>query len=244
MTGTNSLFTAVLRQPVSFAILVLSIVILIVWFDYKSTIKQTQSDVTSLITPNTQTDVSGLSINRPIQLSPPGSQTNIIGQFNTGSGQQQSGAPAIDALLGRLEEKVKADPGNLDNRILLAQTYKELGRIPDATKELRNIQNQDPNNSRANLVLASILSQSNDQIELEESLQVLAKISGDDKVQPYLVELYRGDTLMNQKNLEGALKSWKQALVDMPKSDARYTILEKNVMDLSKDATSAVPAGS
>jgi cytochrome c-type biogenesis protein CcmH/NrfG len=157
------------------------------------------------------------------------------------SGEQQSGAPAIDALLGRLEEKVKADPGNLDNRILLAQTYKELGRMPDALQELRSIQQQHPENSRANLVLASILSQSSDPKELEEALQVLSNVKEDAGIQPYLIHMYQGDALIRQQNHEGALEKWQQALTTMPKSDVRYGVLEKKVMDLTSGSANILP---
>jgi len=235
LSETKSIFTTILRQPLSFAILVLSVVILIVWFDYKSTLKQSQTGTESQFSSN-------MPSSRPLQLSPPGSQPDIMN--SVGAGANQSGAPAIDALVGGLEAKVKADPGNLDNKVLLAQTYRELGRTDDATRELRDVLKQAPDNSRANLVLASILSQSDDQKELEESLKLLAKVKTDASIQPYIIDLYRGDALSHQNNPEGALKNWKQALASMPKSDARYAILEKKVMDLSKGATATTPAGS
>jgi predicted negative regulator of RcsB-dependent stress response len=243
LSGTNSLFTAMLRQPVSFAILVLSVVILIVWFDYKSTLKQMQPNAVSQPVqsmPSAPTAIEDSSPSQPLQLSPPGSQPGIMSQF--GSGANSSGAPAIDTLVGGLEAKVKADPGNLNNRLLLAQTYKELGRQEDATQELRNILKQDPSNARADLILASILSQSDDQKELQESLQLLAKIPSDAPIQPYMIDLYRGDALSRQNNTKDALKNWKQALATMPKSDARYANLEKKVMDLGKGKSAA--AGS
>lgn len=245
MSGKNTLFTSILRQPVSFAILVLAIVILVVWFDYKSTLNQAQSNMGSQSMPNAPMGNSGSSSPQPMRLSRPGTQPSIMNQFGSGASDAgQSGAPAIDALVGGLEAKVKSDPENLDNRILLAQTYRELGRLDDAKRELRNIQKQDSNNVRANLVLASILSQSDDSKELQESLKLLSDIKTDASIQPYMVDLYRGDALSHQHNNEGALKSWKQALAAMPKSDARYAILEKKIMDLSKSAASTSPAGS
>ncbi|MGD8939330.1 MAG: tetratricopeptide repeat protein [Gammaproteobacteria bacterium] len=237
MAETHSMLTSLIRHPVSFSILVLSVVILIVWFDYKSTVSP--STAVAPIEESRPAQMAGGSISQPIALSPPGAQPKIMDQFD--SSKPQSGAPAIDALLGRLEEKVKADPGNLDNRILLAQTYKELGRMPDALQELRGIQQQNPDNSRANLVLASILSQSSDPKELEEALQVLANVKEDAGIQPYLIHMYKGDALIRQQNHEGALENWKQALATMPKSDARYGVLEKKVMDLTSGSANISP---
>ena len=241
MAESQSMLTSLIRHPVSFSILVLSVVILIVWFDYKST--QTTATAVAPMAPNGSSPMGGNSSTSPIALAPPSAQPKISDQFGSAN-TQQTGAPAIDALLGRLEEKVNADPSNLDNRILLAQTYKELGRAPDALQVLRDIQQQHPENSRANLVLASILSQSNDAKELEESLQILAKIKEDASIQSYLIHMYRGDALIRQQNHQGALESWKQALASMPESDARYIMLEKKVMDLTSGVSTNVPPES
>jgi cytochrome c-type biogenesis protein CcmH/NrfG len=242
LSETNSLLKSMFRQPVSFAILILSVVILIVWLDYKSNLKQAQSNTIAQSAPVAPPFNGDKPASQPIQLSQPGSQSSIMNQFDSGSGK--TAAPAIDSLVGGLEAKVKADPGNLNNRILLAQTYRELGRIDDATKELRGILKQDPNNARGNLVLASILSQSADAKELEESLRLLAKIPSDASIQRYMIDLYRGDALNHENNPDGALKNWKQALAAMPESDARYAGLEQKIMSLSKSKPSKAPSGS
>ena len=242
MAQSHTMLTSLVRHPVSFSILVLSVVILVVWFDYKST--QSSSTVAS-VEPDLPSQLSNGTSLQPITLAPPGSQPNIMDQAGPTDGdQQQTGAPAIDALVGRLEDKVKADPANVDNRILLAQTYKELGRAPDALQEVRSIHEQHPDNSRANLVLASILSQSSDPKELQEALGLLENIKDDITVQPYLIQMYRGDALIRQQNHQGALESWKQALESMPQTDARYTLLEKKVMDLTNGAPADAPPDS
>jgi cytochrome c-type biogenesis protein CcmH/NrfG len=237
----HTILTSLVRHPVSFAILVLSVVILVVWFDYKST------HTSSMVSSGEQNAQAATAVNespKPIALAPPGSQPSIMDQAQPTMGDQESSAPAIDALLGGLEEKVKADPNNMDNRILLAQTYKELGRAPDALTELRSIQQQQPDNPRANLVLASILSQSSDPKELDEALALLSKIKDDITVQPYLIYMYKGDALIRKQDHQGALENWKQALATMPESDGRYAVLEKKVMDLTTGAPDEMKPGS
>jgi len=242
LAQSQSMLTSLVRHPVSFSILVLSIVILVVWFDYKST---QSSSTATLMEQNPASEMLNDASSQPITLAPPGSQPNVFDQAGSAApGQQQTGAPAIDALVGRLEEKVKADPDNVDNRILLAQTYKELGRAPDALQTLRTIHEQHPDNSRANLVLASILSQSSESEELNEALNLLSNIKDDITIQPYLIDMYRGDALIRQQNHQGALESWKQALTTMPESDARYAVLEKKVMDLTNGAPANELPGS
>lgn len=245
MAKSNTMFTALLRNPLSFAILVLCVVILVVWFDYKATISRSlPAAAAGISTSGSLPAVSESSEPPPIELSPPGAQPQIMNQFGAGESGQQSGAPAIDALVGRLEEKVKSDPGNLNNRILLAQTYKELGRSPDALQVLRKVHDEEPENSRANLVLASILSQSDDANDLQEALQLLEQVTKDITVQPYLIHMYRGDAFIRQKNHEEALTNWKEALASMPESDARYADLEKKVMELTNTSSSASTPGS
>ncbi|WP_455203487.1 tetratricopeptide repeat protein [Kaarinaea lacus] len=232
MATNKSIFATMLRHPSSFAVVVLSVVILLIWWDYRTNLAPQD------------TSSSSANINSPmgtqgqIALSPPNTknsgrdQPRIMDQFGS-SAESQSGAPAIEGLVSGLEAKVKADPSNTGNRILLAQTYKELGRVDDATSELRELQKIDPDNSRVNLVLASILSQSTDTKELEESLTILEKVSADETVQAYLVHMYRGDAMIRQQNHEGALAQWKLALETMPQTDARYSVLEQKILELS-----------
>lgn len=247
MSSAKSLLSSVVRNPLSFSIIVLSLVILIVWIDYRTSIGSTSdvssADISTLgqksMGSGQPTDNSGSNI----VLSPPSmansgrSQPKIVDQFGSDT-NTQSPVPAIEALVDGLETKVKSDPQNISNRILLAQTYRELGRLSDATQELRTIREMDPTHGRANLVLASILSQSEKQDELKESIQLLDGLAGDDSVQPYLVHMYRGDALMGQNDKQGALVQWKQALDVMPQSDGRYAALEKKIMDQSGNASS------
>jgi len=58
-------------------------------------------------------------------------------------------APDLGSLLGRLEDKVKAEPNNVSNRLLLAQTYNELGLTDKALDEIRAAVKQFPDHSRA-----------------------------------------------------------------------------------------------
>jgi len=142
-------------------------------------------------------------------------------------------APDLGSLLGRLEDKVKAEPDNINNRLLLAQTYNELGLIDKALEGVRAAIAQFPDHSRAKLVLASILSKRTNEPDLKEAIGLLKGLREDKSSKQYLVEMYLGDAWIRMGEHKSALQSWKLALEGMPVSDNRRTILEKGIADLN-----------
>ncbi len=138
-------------------------------------------------------------------------------------------APDLGSLLGRLEDKVKAEPNNVSNRLLLAQTYNELGLVDKSLQEVRAAVKQFPDHSRAKLVLASILSKRKNEAELKEAVGILKELQGDTDAKQYLVEMYLGDAWIRMGDHQSAKKSWKLALEGMPVSDNRRAKLEKGI---------------
>lgn len=150
-----------------------------------------------------------------------------------GSAPGRLTAPDLSSLLGRLEDKVKAEPNNVSNRLLLAQTYNELGLVDKALEEVRAAVKQFPDNSRAKLVLASILSKRKNEVELQEAVGILKGLRGDKDTKQYLVEMYLGDAWIRMGEHQSAMNSWKVALEGMPVSDNRRAKLEKGIADIS-----------
>jgi tetratricopeptide (TPR) repeat protein len=142
-------------------------------------------------------------------------------------------APDLGSLLGRLEDKVKAEPENMGNRLLLAQTYNELGLADKALNEARAARAQDPAHARAKLVLASILSARDNAEGLQEAKGLLEELKTDDGTKQYLVAMYLGDTSIRMGDHDAALSYWQQAVDTMPVSDNRRPAIEKRIADLS-----------
>lgn len=142
-------------------------------------------------------------------------------------------APDLGSLLGRLEDKVKAEPANMGNRLLLAQTYNELGLGDKALEEARAARKQDPEHARAKLVLAAILSARDGEAGLKEAKTLLEELTSNSETKQYLVAMYLGDTLIRLGDHAGALKQWQQAVDGMPVTDNRRAGLEKRIADLS-----------
>lgn len=239
MTSNNKDAASLIKQPFVIAIALVVVAIVLIWATQKPAANSEQGAPAE----TTAAQDAGPG---EIKLKPPaisGQNTPKIVQNMSGN-QQKAGsvsAPGLESLVKGLEEKVKANP-TVNNRLLLAQTYNELGMQDKALAGIRELQKEEPENGRVNLILSSILSRSTEEAKLKESLSILDKLSGDETVQQYLVNMYKGDALIRIQDHDGALKYWKLALEDMPAADNRRTILEKRIADLSMK--SDVPADS
>jgi tetratricopeptide (TPR) repeat protein len=242
LPNEKSFIANLISNPTSFSILVLSAVILIVWLDQRQ--PQTMSNAASSVsvTQAKTMDPDQSDSKSTITLKPPSFNAgNTPKILNTMGDNKQPGklqAPDLGGLLAGLEAKVAADPSNIGKRLLLAQTYNELGMVDKSLTELRKLQTEEPENNRVNLVLSSVLSKSDNEKDLKESLQILDKLVDDKSVKQYLVQLYRGNALIRQQNHEGALKSWQAALETMPEADNRRAILQQRVAELSQKENS------
>jgi len=236
MSANQSFASSIIKQPFAIAIAIIGIAILIIWANQKPSPDSNQTTAQS----GQDTGESGNTASESMQLKPPttvnsGQNTpRIVANMNQ---QQQSpgsvSAPGLEGLVKGLEDKVAADPTNVNNRLLLAQTYNELGMQDKALTEMRSLLKDNPDNGQVNLVLGSMLSRSNDKEKVKESLPLLDKASNDKTVQQYLVNMYKGDALIRMQDHAGALKHWQLALDDMPPADNRRAKLEQRISELS-----------
>ena len=236
MSADQNFASSILKKPFTVAIVIVAIAILIIWANQKPS---KSSSETTTQSGQGSGDMAS-SANDSIQLKPPSTATadqntpRIVANMNQ---QQKSpgsvSAPGLEGLVKGLEDKVAADPTNINNRLLLAQTYNELGMQDKALTELRSLQKDNPDNGRVNLVLGSILSKSNDPEKVKESLPLLDKAASDKTVQQYLVNMYKGDALIRMQDHAGALKNWQLALDNMPQADNRRAKLEQRINELS-----------
>lgn len=246
MSNSNkkSFLAGLISNPTSFSILVLSAVIIIVWLDQRGSGKQTGTlsapVANTQMAPTLSANIGQSDGLPPISLKGPSINPNDTPQILNTMGATEAGdtagklqAPDLGGLLGGLEAKVKADPGNVGKRLLLAQTYNELGMADKALMELREMHKQDAENARVNLILAQVLSSSEKEEDVKESLTLLDKLSKDKTVQQYLVHLYRGNALIRKQDHEGAMKQWQESLKTMPEADNRRAMLEQSISDLS-----------
>jgi cytochrome c-type biogenesis protein CcmH/NrfG len=81
-------------------------------------------------------------------------------------------AKSLGSLVEGLEKKVAATPENIDQQLLLAQTYNELDSREKSLVLLRKLNKQEPKNPQVKITLATVLMKSSDKQELNEALRV------------------------------------------------------------------------
>lgn len=257
MAAQQNSLASILKQPYVIALIIIAIAIGIIGISQKP--ESTPSTMASSAAKNSATPTSNSSQTASNDGSGEGSGTMPLKPQAPGGGdtpqivskmnqQRKSGsvsAPGLDRLVKGLEEKVAADPSNVNNRLLLAQTYNELGMQDKALTEMRALKKQNPDHGRVNLILGSMLSRSDDPEQVKESLPLLDKAAGDKTIQQYLVELYKGEAMIRMQDHEGALKHWKKALENMPPTDNRRAKLERRIAELSaKEGKATEKSGS
>ena len=247
-------FISWIRQPASIILIIALLIMFLMLTDQtrqNKTASSNQAAQTSTVMPSMAApsaaitlpdDLSGQPV-RPMggelpkivqRLGGPSQGTPGAAPTSTpGSNRSRLTAPDLSSLLGRMEEKVKAEPGNISNRLLLAQTYNELGLMDKALDEVRAAVKQFPDHSRAKLVLASILSKRKNEAELKEAVGILKNLRGNNDVKQYLVEMYLGNAWIRMGDHQSAKASWKLALEGMPVSDNRRAKIEKSIADIN-----------
>ncbi|MFV2056159.1 MAG: tetratricopeptide repeat protein [Thiohalomonadales bacterium] len=227
MTDKKSAISTVFQNPLSIALMIFTIVIVLIWMDYRSILKEQPVSVSS----PSGMDTQGFALTPPNLGQPATQQPKILDTL----GGNTSNAPGLDGLISGLEAKVKSDPRDVGKRILLAQTYKELGMIDKSLTALRQMIQEFPAEDRVKLVMASVLSHRQEPKELKEALTILDGLtkSKSEDIKQYLVQMYQGDAYIRLKNPDSALEKWNLALKSMPNQDNRYQILQQRIAKLN-----------
>jgi len=110
-------------------------------------------------------------------------------------------AMGLSGLVAGLEKKVAANPENIDQQLLLAQTYNELDNRAKSLKLLRSLNKQAPKNAQVKITLATILMTGVDKQELKEASQMFDEAI---KLKPdaaSMARLYQGEIRVKLDNL-------------------------------------------
>ncbi|MBL1275373.1 MAG: hypothetical protein COB30_004745 [Ectothiorhodospiraceae bacterium] len=241
-------FTVWIRHPGSI-LLIITVVLMFVVMNEQS--RQSASNIPTAFQTSSVSATAGSVPTLPVVSSiPEGGRAkmgnelpSIVRQFSAPSSRPAAvkppgrlQAPDLGSLLGRLEDKVKSDPENIGNRLLLAQTYNELGLGDKGLDEVRAALVQAPDHARAQLVLASILSARQNEQGLSEAKMLLGRLKGNADVKQYMVAMYLGDALIRLGDRDAAIKNWTVALEKMPVTDNRRAQIEKRISEITNDS--------
>lgn len=138
-------------------------------------------------------------------------------------------AGRLDDLLPTIEAKVAANPGDFDQRVLLARTYLEVGQRDKALSALRALGKDAPQNTEVLILLATSLSDGGTPDELREAYRVYDTTV---KVKPAvapMARLYQGEVLEKLGDRNGAIRVWKDYLATMSVGDQRRALFEQRI---------------
>jgi cytochrome c-type biogenesis protein CcmH/NrfG len=117
------------------------------------------------------------------------------------SKEQEPAAQSLGGLVAGLEKKVAANPENIDQQILLAQTYNELDNRDKSLKLLRTLNKQSPKNAQVKITLATILMKSEDKQELKEASQLFDEAIQLKPEAGSMARMYQGEIRVKLDNL-------------------------------------------
>lgn len=146
--------------------------------------------------------------------------------------QADAGSPNVASLadlLPGLEAKVAANPKDVDQGLLLAQTYNELGQRDKGIRELRAVHRAEPKNTEVTILLGAALMESDSRKDLNEAFALL-----DDAVRlkpavSPMARLYQGDIRARLGDTRGAVKIWQDYLNHMSAGDQRRSKFEEKI---------------
>lgn len=175
----------------------------------------------------TAADMRGLSFgNRPLAqesaMQPPAAH------------EQTQQAGNLSTLVTSLEKKVAANPDNLEQQLLLARTYQELGERDKGLKLLRKLHQRDSGNPELNLTLATVLMAGSDKQELQESERLLEGAVSLNPQTTAMARLYQGDIQLKLGDRARALKIWKGYLARLPAGSEQRALFQERIKQASQ----------
>lgn len=114
---------------------------------------------------------------------------------------KEPAAMSLSGLVAGLEKKVEANPENIDQQLLLAQTYNQLDNRTKSLKLLHSLNKKEPKNAQVKVTLASILMTGEDNQELKQASQLFDEAI---KLKPEvasMARLYQGEIRVKLDNM-------------------------------------------
>jgi cytochrome c-type biogenesis protein CcmH/NrfG len=115
---------------------------------------------------------------------------------------QEPAVMSLSGLVAGLEKKVAANPENIDQQLLLAQTYNELDNREKSLKLLHALNKQAALNPQVKITLATILMTSTDKQELQQASRLFDEAI---KLKPEIASmarLYKGEIQVKLDNMK------------------------------------------
>jgi len=115
---------------------------------------------------------------------------------------QEPAVMGLSGLVAGLEKKVAANPENIDQQLLLAQTYNELDNRAKSLKLLQALNKQAPRNPQVKITLATILMTSPDKQDLKQAAQLFDDAIRLNPEVASMARLYQGEIQVKLDNMK------------------------------------------
>lgn len=145
------------------------------------------------------------------------------------SAHKESQAAGLGSLVAGLEKKVAANPENIDQQVLLARTYKELGQRGKGITLLRTLHQKSADNIDVSAALADLLTDSTDKQELAEAEQLFDNVANTHPEYASMSRLRQGEIEVKLGDTAKALKTWREQLSKLPKGNEERAMFEKAI---------------
>jgi cytochrome c-type biogenesis protein CcmH/NrfG len=114
---------------------------------------------------------------------------------------KEPAAMSLSGLVAGLEKKVAANPENIDQQLLLAQTYNQLDNRAKSLQLLHSLNKQEPKNAQVKITLATILMTGEDKQELKEASQLFDNAIKLNPEVASMARLYQGEIRVKLDNM-------------------------------------------
>ncbi len=140
--------------------------------------------------------------------------------------------PSLNDLLPGLEAKVAANPRDVDSRLLLAQTYAEVGQRDKALQSLKSLRTEQPANAHVAFVSAAVLMAGGDAGELRQAFDLLDQSRKQPALAP-MARLYQGEIRLRQGDAAAARALWQDELGKLAPDDRHRGLFEAELAKLN-----------
>lgn len=138
----------------------------------------------------------------------------------------------LEDLLPALEAKVAANPGDHDQRLLLARTYGEIGQRDQAVRTLRALRKDAPRNNEVVILLATALMEGSNESEWREAYRLFDTAVGLNPAVAPMARLYQGEVSVKLGDRRTAQRIWTSYLRSIPADDPRRAMFEQRLAGL------------
>lgn len=145
------------------------------------------------------------------------------------SAHKEPQAAGLGSLVAGLEKKVAANPDNLNQQVLLARTYKELGQRGKGIAQLRPLHQKYSTNADISAALADLLMTGTNKTELQEAFQLFDDVAREQPSLASVARLRQGEIQVKLGDTPRALKIWREQLSKLPKGDEERAVFEQQI---------------